>query len=189
MNRKEWRILPILLVLVLIISAFGCSKKSDENNTYTITNENGEIEQYTFSGIPGDRPYNPSRDDMVYDRDKTTKEADSTQSSTVAPSALTENNTEPVATTLPQDTTEEVSTEAPTTEPPEESTTKKLTWEEFQNMVKKFVTDFDGTEEEAIAEIEKTLGRKLSSSERQFVYITFKLLGKDKPPVSEPPLG
>lgn len=186
MNRKEWRILPILLIIVMIISAFGCSKKNDENENYTYINENGEIEQYTFSGIPGDRPYIPSRDDMVYDRDKTTAEQNPAQNSTETPSnPIVENGTKPSPTPTEESSAgtsiEETSSEAPSTE----GTTKgKLTKEDIE----KILNGFKGTEEEAIKECEEVLGRELTESEKQAVYVIYKVIG-NKPDISEPPLG
>lgn len=182
MNRKEWKILPILLIFVLIISAFGCSKKDDEG-TYTVTNENGEIEQYTFSGIPGDRPYNPARDDVVYDRDKTTvtqKDNNATQSPTESHTETAGTNASSAFTQAP---TETPATEAPTTE----ATTKgRLTRADIERILR----GFNGTEEEAFKECEAVLGRELTPYEAQMVSIIYNIIGNKpaNPDITEPPL-
>lgn len=178
MKHKEWRILPLMLALVLIISAFGCGKNSDDITGGTYTNENGEIEQYTFEGIPGDKPYVPWRDDLRDRDEKTTAKKDGDEKVTEAEipgSVATEPSKAPEAPTEPAASP---STEAPAESQTESTTAKPLSKEEIRKMLLNLIKNgFNGTAEEAIAAIEKNLGREMTEMEKQAFYVIYNFIG------------
>lgn len=183
MKRKEWRIIPLLLAVTIIFSAFGCGKKDDDtsaNSTYI--NDQGEFEQYTFVGFSGDKPYNPARDDIVHGKDDTT----ASKNENLETEKPGENVTEPSAAPTKPETPEVPAdpTAGSTTDPVTESTTaKKLTAREIAKLLTKILNEgFNGTEEDAIKMIEKEIGRELTSNEKQLVYIAYKALHQSTAP-------
>lgn len=180
MKRKEWKIIPLLLAVLIIISAFGCGKNGDDVTGGTYTNENGEIEQYTFDGIPGDKPYVPWRDDLRDRDEKTTakKDDDKKAAETEAPGeVVTEPSKAPAATEAPAKP-DSSPTEAPTESQTESTTAKPLSRDEIMKMLRDlFKNGFTGTAEDALASIEKSLGRELTERERQAFYVVYNLIG------------